>query len=98
MSASWSRGELQRRAGNSAGKRDQRIEQRIDEGKKDPSTHDPALLSPTPDEPPPLIVPIRDVQTCPGCGGPRRIIAAITDPNVAAKILNAIGQARPPPA
>jgi len=39
-----------------------------------------------------------DVQTCPRCGGTRRIIAAITDPNIADKILNAIGQARPPPA
>ena len=38
-----------------------------------------------------------DVLTCPQCGGPRRLIARLTDPTVVRKILTHLGHPTEPP-
>ena len=38
-----------------------------------------------------------DVLTCPHCGGPRRLIAQLTDPIVVRKILGHLGHPTEPP-
>jgi hypothetical protein len=38
-----------------------------------------------------------EVLVCPRCGGPRRILGAVTEPHDVRRLLAALGPAEPPP-